>query len=90
MLHRGGPVSRQDLIEPVDSLIIYAGEHVGEPGLRIDVVELAVWISVNMTAARSPPRSDPANSHDLLPSAIPRRSRLRKPCRGARRSSRQR
>src|SRR6516164_11585633 len=35
----------------------------------------AVWISVYMTAARSPPRSEPANSHDLRPSAMPRSSR---------------
>src|SRR4029453_15488390 len=33
-------------------------------------LSLAVWISVSMTAARSPPRSEPANSHDLRPSAI--------------------
>src|SRR4029077_17299515 len=35
----------------------------------------AVWINVYMIAARSPPRSEPANSHDLRPSAMPRSSR---------------
>src|SRR5882757_7054998 len=34
-----------------------------------------VWIRVYITAARSPPRSEPANSHDFLPSAIPRSAR---------------
>ena len=35
-------------------------------------LSLAVWISVHMTAARSAPRSEPANSHDLRPKAITR------------------
>ena len=52
-----------------------AGEDISEPSLRIDVVELAVWMSVYMSAARSAPRSDPANSHDFLPRAKPRRAR---------------
>jgi hypothetical protein len=33
---------------------------------------LAVAIREYMTAARCPPRSDPANSHDFLPRATPR------------------
>ena len=36
---------------------------------------LAVPISVYMAAARCPPRSDPAKSHDFLPRATPRRDR---------------
>ena len=36
----GGPVPRQKLVEPVDSVIVDPGEHVGEPGSGIDVVEL--------------------------------------------------
>src|ERR1700716_3957362 len=40
-------------------------EHIGKPSLRIDAVELGREISVNMTAARCPPRSDPAKSHAL-------------------------
>jgi hypothetical protein len=34
-----------------------------------------IMISVAMTAARSAPRSDPANSQDLRPRAKPRRAR---------------
>jgi len=34
------PVPGQKLVEPVDSMIVDAGEHVGQLGLRIDVVEL--------------------------------------------------
>jgi hypothetical protein len=53
-----------------------AGQHIGEPSLAIDVVQpRGVWISVYITAARSPPRSKPASSHDLRPSAMPRSSR---------------
>ena len=35
----------------------------------------APWISEYIAAARSPPRSDPANSHAFLPTAIPRSAR---------------
>jgi hypothetical protein len=52
-----------------------AAQHVGEPGLRIDVVGLAVAISVYIAAARSPPRSEPANSQARRPKAIPRNAR---------------
>src|ERR1700736_2752212 len=38
-------------------------------------LSLAVMIKVAMTAARSAPRSDPANSRDLRPRAKPRRAR---------------
>ena len=38
-------------------------------------LSLAVMISVVMAAARSAPRSEPAKSHDFLPSANPRRAR---------------
>ena len=38
-------------------------------------LSLAVWISVYMTAARSPPRSEPANSQALRPRAMPRSAR---------------
>src|SRR5271156_4339949 len=34
------PVPGQKLVQPVDSVVVDTGEHVGEPGLRIDVVEL--------------------------------------------------
>jgi len=34
------PVPGQKLIQPVDNVVVDAREHVGEPGLWIDVVEL--------------------------------------------------
>jgi hypothetical protein len=33
------PVPGQELVELPDVVIVDAGEHVGEPGLRVDVVE---------------------------------------------------
>ena len=36
---------------------------------------LAVTMRLYMAAARSPPRSDPQNSHDFLPRAMPRSPR---------------
>src|ERR1700745_507429 len=36
----GSPVPWQKLVEPVDGVIVDPGEHVGEPCLRIDVIEL--------------------------------------------------
>src|SRR5436305_13798686 len=38
-------------------------------------LSFAVAISVYIAAARSPPRSEPANSHDRRPSAMPRNAR---------------
>ena len=38
-------------------------------------LSLGVMISVDMAAARSAPRSEPAKSHDFLPNANPRRAR---------------
>ena len=38
-------------------------------------LSLAVAIRVYIAAARSPPRSEPANSHDRRPSAMPRNAR---------------
>jgi hypothetical protein len=57
------------LIELLDVVIVDAREHVGEPPLQI-VVEPDRLINVYITAARSPPRSEPANSHDFRPSAM--------------------
>ena len=51
------------------------GENIGVPRLRVDVVHFAVTMRVFMSAAGSPPRSDPAKSHDFRPSATPRRAR---------------
>jgi len=37
---RREPVPRQQLVEPAGGVIGNAAQHVGEPGLRIDIVEL--------------------------------------------------
>ncbi len=39
-LHRDGPIPWQEFVEPVDGVIVDASQHVGEPSLRIDVIEL--------------------------------------------------
>jgi hypothetical protein len=39
MLHRRGPVLRQQFVEPVDDVIVDAGQYISEPSLRIDVFE---------------------------------------------------
>jgi hypothetical protein len=56
----GVPTPWQQLVEPLRGILGDAGEHVGEPGQGIDVIELCRMISVAMTAARSAPRSEPA------------------------------
>jgi hypothetical protein len=52
-----------------------AGEDIGQPGRGSMSFIFAETISEYITAARCPPRSDPAKSHDFLPRAIPRRTR---------------
>jgi hypothetical protein len=39
------------------------------------LLSFAVWMRVYTTATRCAPRSDPANSHDILPGPSPRRAR---------------
>src|SRR5580704_9686196 len=39
-LRLGSPVPRQEVVQPVDIVIVDPGQHVGEPSLRIDIVEL--------------------------------------------------
>jgi hypothetical protein len=80
--HSGGelgsgrlPIPGQELIELLDVVIVDAREHVRKPSLRVDVVEPRSLDQRVLTAARSPPRSEPANSHDLRPSAMPRSAR---------------
>ena len=36
----GAPIPWQQLVEPLRGILGDAGEHVGEPGQRIDVIEL--------------------------------------------------
>lgn len=66
---RALPVPGQELIEPMCGITGNAVKHVGEPGLRIDVVHLGrdnQAVKLYMAAARWPPRSDRANNHDFL------------------------
>ena len=63
------PVLRQEFLEPALQRPDDAGEHVGEPDLGIDTVELG---SADQRAhgRRAPaPRSKPANSQERLPRA---------------------
>jgi hypothetical protein len=56
------PIPRQQFLKPVLRRIGDAGEDVGQPGLRIDVVELrrqSPW-----PPPGAAPRSEPANSQD--------------------------
>src|SRR5258708_1727184 len=69
------PVPGKELVEPMSTMVVDATEDVGEPGLRIDVVETGGLDKRVHEGGRCPPRSDPANSHALRPGAIPRRAR---------------
>src|ERR1700704_4824775 len=69
------PVPWKQLIQVLDIVVVDPTKHVGQPSLRIDVIEPAGLDQRFITAARSPPRSEPANSHDFLPSAMPRSAR---------------
>lgn len=71
------PVPGQQRGQVGDLVIVDARQHVGKPGLRVDVVEPGGADQLGMTAARSPPQSDPANSHDLRSRAIPQGGRRR-------------
>jgi hypothetical protein len=51
------------------------GQHIGEPGLGSMSLSFAVTISPYSSAARSPPRSEPAKSQALRPRARPRNAR---------------
>jgi hypothetical protein len=54
------PIPRKKVGEVPGRVIIDAGEHVSDPGLRVNAVELRVPISEWITAVRSPARSDGA------------------------------
>ena len=51
------PVPGQELGQAGRRVIIDPAEDIGEPGLRVDVVELGGLDHVYIDAARSPPRS---------------------------------
>jgi hypothetical protein len=59
-----------------------AREHVGKPSPRVNIIHLgghSITMRLYITAARSPPRSEPAKSRGFLPRAIPR-ALLPPPC----------
>ena len=72
LMPRGFPVPGQELVYPGvrqlgDTASTSASQACGSTSLS-----LAVTMRVYIAAARSPPRSEPANSQERLPSAIPR------------------
>ena len=69
------PVPWQQLIEPRGGMIGDATQHIGEPGLGVDAVEFGGGDQGETAAARSPPRSEPANRQARRPRAIPRSAR---------------
>jgi len=76
----GGDLQRELLPLPGQQLMQAALRQRGDAGKDSQAcgstsLSFAVMISVNMTAARSAPRSEPANSHAFLPRARPRNAR---------------
>jgi hypothetical protein len=71
----GGPLPREELGEFVCGVSAMRARTSASQACGSTSLSFAVWTSVYMTAARSAPRSDPANSHDFLPSARPRSAR---------------
>jgi hypothetical protein len=70
------PVPRQQVVEPLCGMVGDAGEHVGEPRPADSTsFNLQVTMTLYMAAACCPLRSEPANSHDFRPKAIPRIAR---------------
>jgi hypothetical protein len=65
------PVPRQQRSQIAALVVGDPPQHIREPSLGINVVQFAGLNRVSMIAARSPPRSEPANNHDFLPKAIP-------------------
>ena len=70
------PVPRKEFVELALRRPGDLAEDVGEPGLRMDIVELGGADEHvhrrRPLAARTPPRSEPQNSQDFLPKTIAR------------------
>jgi len=66
------PIPGQKFVQPMSRMGGDAGEDIGEPGLRVDAVHFAVMMRLYLAAVRRPPRSDPQNSQDFRPRAMPR------------------
>jgi hypothetical protein len=69
------PVPRRQRGKVFDFVIVDAGEHISKPGLRIDAVQARGLNQRIHDCCSLAPRSEPQNSHDLRPSAMPRNSR---------------
>jgi hypothetical protein len=54
------------------------GQDVGQPGLRIDIINLAVTIRLYIAAACCPSRAEPANSGGVANTPIHRHNRCAK------------
>src|ERR1700733_11608225 len=75
------PLERRSLMRGSNSRVVVrwpmswmgsdAGDDIRKPRLRIDAIHLGVMIRLSMAAARRPPRSDPQNSQDFRPRALP-------------------
>src|SRR6267378_5015496 len=68
------PIPWQQFVESLNGMLGNTRQNVREPGLWIDVVHLGCGDQY-ITAARSPPRSEPQNKHDLRAKALPRTPR---------------
>jgi hypothetical protein len=66
-----GSNSRVVVRWPMSRMGSDAGDDIRELRLRIDAIRLGVTIRLSMAAARRPPRSDPQNSQDFRPRALP-------------------
>src|SRR4051812_46765896 len=70
------PIPWQQFVEPLDGMLCDARQKTSaSQACGSTSFILAVTIRLYITAARSPPRSKPQNSHDFRPRAIPRRAR---------------
>ena len=68
------PVPRQEFVAAALRGSCDVGEHIGEPGLGIDIVKLGGadqggYRRRAHAATRTPPRSEPTNSQERLPRA---------------------
>jgi hypothetical protein len=68
------PIRRQQFVDVASRVLGDSGQDVGEPGLRIDAVHFG-GDDQAVHRRGTLPTSEPANTHDVLPSAIPRSAR---------------
>jgi len=71
----GLPIPREQLIEPIDLVVVNAVEHIGQISLRVDAVHLRCSMIVMARAKVSAPVSAPANNQFRRPTPIGLRAR---------------